>query len=145
MSPSNPIEILVVDDNPGDLRLIQEAIKDSRVASRLHTAKDGDEALAFLRREGPHAEVPRPHLVLLDLNMPRVSGLEVLQTIKGSPDLMTIPTIILTSSMGAKDIQGCYEAHANAYLVKPTDLGSFASLLASIEAFWLTLATLPAG
>lgn len=145
MSPSNPIEILVVDDNPGDLRLIQEAIKDSNVASRLHTAKDGQEALAFLRKEGPYADVPRPNLVLLDLNMPIVGGLEVLRVIKGTPSLMTIPTVILTSSMGAKDIQGCYEAHANAYLVKPTELESFSSMLASIQAFWLTLATYPAG
>ena len=145
MSPSNPIDILVVDDNPGDLRLIQEAIKDSRVATRLHTAKDGEEAMAFLRKEGPYASSPRPNLVLLDLNMPVVGGLEVLRAIKGSPELKTIPTVILTSSMGAKDIQGCYEAHANAYLVKPTDLDAFSGMLASIEAFWLTLATYPAG
>ncbi len=145
MSPANPIEILVVDDNPGDVRLIREAMKDSKVDSRLHTAQDGEEALAFLRREEPFASAPRPHLVLLDLNMPRVGGLEVLRSIKRSPELRMIPTVILTSSMGDKDIQGCYEAHANAYLVKPTDLDAFAGLLTSIEAFWLTLATLPAG
>ncbi len=145
MSPSNPIEILVVDDNPGDVRLIQEAMKDSKVSSRLHVARDGAEALAFLWREEPYAQAPRPHLVLLDLNMPRVGGLEVLRTIKGSPELRMIPTVILTSSRGEKDIQGCYDAQANAYLVKPTDLASFSGLLSSIEAFWLTLATLPAG
>ncbi len=144
MSPSNPIEILVVDDNPGDVRLIQEAIKDSKVAARLHTAQDGEEALAFLRREEPHLKAPRPHLVLLDLNMPRVSGLEVLRTIKRAPELRTIPTVILTSSMAHQDIEGCYDAHANAYLVKPSELDEFSSLLRSIEAFWLTLATLPA-
>ncbi len=145
MSPANPIEILVVDDNPGDVRLIQEAMKDSKVPSRLHTAKDGEEAIAFLRREWPYADAPRPHLVLLDLNMPRVGGLEVLRTIKRAPELKMIPTVILTSSMGDRDIQGCYEAQANAYLVKPADLDSFSGLLSSIEAFWLTLATLPAG
>ncbi|MFN8012298.1 MAG: response regulator [Holophagaceae bacterium] len=144
MSPSNPIEILVVDDNPGDVRLIEEAMKDSQVPSRLHTAKDGEEAIAFLRREWPYASAPRPHIVLLDLNMPRVGGLEVLRTIKRAPELRMIPTVILTSSMADKDIQGCYAEHANAYLVKPTDLDSFSGLLRSVEAFWMTFATLPA-
>jgi len=145
LTGANPIRVPRVRHHPGAVPLSPGAKKDSKVASRLHTAKDGEEALAFLRREWPYAAAPRPHLVLLDLNMPRVGGLEVLRTIKRSPELQMIPTVILTSSMGDKDIKGCYEAHANAYLVKPTDLYSFAGLLSSIEAFWLTLATLPAG
>lgn len=145
MSPSNPIEILIVDDNPGDVRIIQEAMKESKVSSRLHTATDGNEALAFLQRKESFGSSPRPDLILLDLNMPNLGGLDVLRIIKGSPELKTIPTVILTSSMAHHDIQGCYEAHANAYLVKPTDLESFSEMLATIETFWLCLATFPAG
>ncbi len=145
MSPANPVEILVVDDNPGDVCLIEEALRDGVVPSRLHTARDGKEALAFLRREEPFTGAPRPDLVLLDLNMPKVGGLEVLRTIKSTPGLRTIPTVILTTSMADRDIQACYEAQANAYLVKPGDLEAFSRFLSSIEAFWLTIATLPVG
>ena len=145
MSITDPIDVLVVDDNPGDVCLIEEALKEGVLTSRLHTAKDGEEALAFLRQEGPFTNAPRPQLVLLDLNMPKLGGLEVLRAIKGSPLWKTIPTVILTSSMADRDIQGCYEAQANAYLVKPGDLEAYSKLINSIQAFWLTLATLPVG
>ncbi|MBI3131565.1 MAG: response regulator [Acidobacteria bacterium] len=145
MSGLQPCEILVVDDNPGDVRLIQESLKDGRVPNRIHAARDGEEALAFLRRQAPFESAPRPDLILLDLNMPKVGGLEVLRAIKASPEWKTIPTVILTTSMGNGDIKGCYEAQANAYLVKPTDLGTFSEMLSSIQSFWLTLATLPVG
>lgn len=145
MSGMQACEILVVDDNPGDLRLIQESLREGNVPSRIHSARDGEEALAFLRRQTPFQSAPRPDLILLDLNMPKVGGLEVLKAIKGSSEWKSIPTVILTTSMGDGDIKGCYEAQANAYLVKPTDLGSFANMLSSIQSFWLTLATLPVG
>lgn len=145
MSPLKPLEVLVVDDNPGDVCLIEEALRDGVMPSRLHSAKDGEEALAFLRGDAPFTGAPRPDLVLLDLNMPRMGGLEVLRTIKESPAWKTIPTVVLTSSQAEADIQGCYQAQANAYLVKPGDLEAYTSLLNSIQSFWLTLATLPVG
>lgn len=142
---SQPLEVLVVDDNPGDVCLIEEALRSGVVPSRLHATQDGEEALAFLRREAPFQDAPRPDLVLLDLNMPRMGGLEVLRALKGNPTWKTIPTVVLTSSQAEADISSCYEAQANAYLVKPGDLDAYTKLLHGIQTFWLTLATLPVG
>ena len=138
-----PIEVLLVEDSPGDVRLTQEAFRDSGKPVRLHLAADGIEAMAFLRREGIYANAPRPDLILLDLNLPRMDGREVLATIKGDESLKTIPTIILTTSDAEADIQKSYQLQANCYLTKPVQLDSFEAVVRSINDFWLTTAKLP--
>jgi CheY-like chemotaxis protein len=140
-----PIDMLLVDDNPGDIRLTQEVLKGGRIRNTLHVAEDGVEALAFLRREGAHADAPHVDLVLLDLNLPKKDGREVLAEIKGDPVLRTIPVVILTTSAAEKDVEGAYENHANCYITKPVDLDQFTNVVRSIEGFWLSIVKLPKG
>jgi CheY-like chemotaxis protein len=138
-----PIELLLVEDNPGDVELTREALAEARVRNHLAVVSDGDEALRFLRREGAHAGAPRPDLILLDLNLPRVDGREVLAAIKGDPDLRRIPVVVLTTSEAERDIVEAYQLHANAYIVKPVDLDQFLGVVRSIESFWLAVVKLP--
>jgi chemotaxis family two-component system response regulator Rcp1 len=138
------IDVLLVEDNPGDVRLTQEAFRDANRAVRLHLAADGVEAMAFLRHEGKRVNAPRPNLILLDLNLPKMDGREVLALIKADDDLKSIPTVILTTSVAEVDIVQCYQLQANCYLNKPVELGDFESLVRSIDDFWLTRARLPA-
>jgi len=137
------IEILLVEDNPGDVRLTVEALKEAKVRNTLHVVHDGVEALAFLRHEGEHAEAPCPDLILLDLNLPKMDGREVLARIKGDPDLRRIPVVILTVSQAEEDILRTYDLHANCYITKPVDLEQFLKVVRSIEDFWLTIVKLP--
>ena len=132
-----PIEILLVDDNPGDARLATEALKDGEVESRLHTAKDGVEAIDFLRRKGEYFDAPRPDLILLDLNMPRMNGRQVLAEIKEDSALKDIPVVILTGSRELDDIVKSYDLHANCYVTKPTDFEQFIGMMRSITSFCL--------
>jgi two-component system, chemotaxis family, response regulator Rcp1 len=138
-----PIEVLLVEDNPGDVRLTQEAFRDANAYVRLHVASDGIEAMAFLRHEGPYAYALRPDLILLDLNLPKLDGREVLAQIKNDDRLKTIPTVILTTSEAESDIVKSYQLHANCYLSKPVMLDVFESLIKSINEFWLTKVKLP--
>ena len=135
---SKTIEVLLVEDSPGDVRLTREALREANSAIHLHVAFDGVEAMAFLHREGSHAAAPRPDLILLDLNLPRMDGREVLSRIKGDVGLMAIPTIIFTTSQAEADIRRSYQLHANCYLSKPVQLEGFESLVKSINDFWLT-------
>jgi two-component system, chemotaxis family, response regulator Rcp1 len=138
-----PIEVLLVEDSPGDVRLTQEAFRDANKAIHLHVASDGVEAMAFLRREGVHAQAPRPEFILLDLNLPKMDGREVLAHIKDDPSLKTIPTVILTTSEAEADIVKSYQLQANCYLSKPVQLDAFEALVKSINDFWLTKVKLP--
>ena len=138
------VEVLLVEDSPGDVRLTREAFRDANGSVRLHVASDGVEAVAFLKAEGAHAQAPRPDLILLDLNLPKMDGREVLAFIKGHPNLATIPTVILTTSDAEADILMSYELKANAYLSKPVQLDAFETLVRSISDFWLTKVKLPA-
>ena len=138
-----PIEILLVEDNPGDARLTREALTHSKVRNRLHHARDGEEAMAFLRREGRFADAPAPDLVLLDLNLPRRDGREVLEDIKGDAQLMHIPVVVLTSSQADEDILRSYRLHANCFITKPVDLEQLTKVVQGIEQFWFTLVKLP--
>ena len=138
-----PIEVLLVEDSPGDVRLTQEAFRDANKSIRLHVASDGVEAMAFLRREGRHGNAPRPDLILLDLNLPKMDGREVLAQIKADESLKTIPTVILTTSEEKADIAKSYQLQANCYLTKPVQLEAFESLVRSINDFWLTTVRLP--
>jgi two-component system, chemotaxis family, response regulator Rcp1 len=137
------IEVLLVEDNPGDVRLTKEAFREANRSIRLHVACDGVEAVAFLRREGAHAQAVRPDIILLDLNLPRMDGREVLSYIKADDDLKTIPTIILTTSEADADIARSYQLQANCYLIKPVQLEAFEALVKSINDFWLVNAKLP--
>jgi two-component system, chemotaxis family, response regulator Rcp1 len=139
----SPIEVLLVEDSPGDVRLTQEAFRDANRSIHLHVATDGVEAMAFLRREGGYHGAPRPDLILLDLNLPKMDGREVLATIKADDSLRTIPTVILTTSDAEADIVTSYELQANCYLSKPVQLDAFDSLVKSINDFWLVQARLP--
>ena len=138
-----PIEILLVEDNPGDVRLTREALHDSKLEIRLHHVPDGVEAMRFLKREGPHEAAPMPDLVLLDLNLPRKDGREVLAEIKADERLRHLPVVILTSSEAEQDIARAYELHANCYVTKPVDLDQFITIVRSIEQFWFTIVKLP--
>ncbi len=140
---SNPIEILIVEDSPTDALLTRRALADAKFFSRVHIAKDGVEAIAFLRNHAPYAAAPRPQLILLDLNMPRMGGREVLAEIKTDDDLRSIPVIVLTSSSAEEDVLSSYKLHANCYITKPVDFDAFAAAVASIENFWFFIATLP--
>jgi two-component system, chemotaxis family, response regulator Rcp1 len=140
---SMTIEVLLVEDSPGDVRLTQEAFRDSGKPVRLHLACDGVEAMAFLRGEGAFADAPRPDLILLDLNLPKMDGREVLKAIKKDRNLKTIPTIILTTSDDEADVLISYQLQANCYLRKPAHWDAFDNLVRSINAFWLTRAKLP--
>ena len=142
---NQPIDILLVEDNPGDERLTREALKEGKVYSNLHWAKDGVEAMAFLRREGRYAEAPRPEMILLDLNLPRKDGREVLQEIKADDNLKRIPVVVLTTSKAEEDVLRSYNLHANCFITKPVDLEKFIVVVKSIDSFWLTVVTLPDG
>jgi chemotaxis family two-component system response regulator Rcp1 len=137
-----PIEILLVEDNPGDARLTREALRDAKVRNNLHVVLDGVEALAFLRRQGKHAAVPTPGLILLDLNLPKKDGREVLEEIKQDDQLRHIPIVILTTSQAEKDIIESYRLRANAFVTKPVDLEQFLKVVQSIEHFWLEIVKL---
>src|ERR1700684_2725492 len=139
-----PIEfLLVVEDSPGDVRLTQEAFRGVNKSVHLHVASDGVEAMAFLRHEGPHIDAPRPDLILLDLNLPKMDGRGVLARIKGDESLKTIPTVILTTSEAEADIVKSYQLQANCYLSKPVQLDAFEALVKSIDDFWLNMVKLP--
>lgn len=140
-----PIEILMVEDSPGDVRLTREALKEGKVRNNLHVVNDGVEAMAFLRREGQFAHAVRPDLILLDLNMPRKNGREVLAEIKGDPELKRIPVVILTISKSEDDIIKSYNLYANCYIIKPVGLPQFLEVVKSIEDFWLSIVKLPPG
>jgi len=138
-----PVEILLVEDNPGDVRLTKEALKEGKVYNNLHWARDGVEALEFLKREGKHAGAPRPDIILLDLNLPKKDGREVLAVIKKDAELKQIPVVVLTTSKAEEDVLKSYELHANCYVTKPVDLEKFIQVVQSIDRFWLTVVTLP--
>ncbi|HEY7506846.1 MAG TPA: response regulator [Nitrososphaera sp.] len=142
---SKPIEILLVEDNPGDVRLTRESLYDARIHNNMIVASDGLEAMACLRREGEYAEATRPDLILLDLNLPRMNGFEVLNEIKEDPALKRIPVVVLTTSQAEQDIIQSYDLYANAYVTKPVDLEQFVKVLKSIEDFWLEIVKLPDG
>jgi len=137
------LQVLLVEDSPGDVRLTREAFRDANVSIKLHVAADGTEAMAFLRKEGDHRDAPRPDLILLDLNLPKMDGREVLAHIKADEGLKTIPTVILTTSEAESDIMKSYQLQANVYLSKPVQLEAFENLVKSINDFWLTKAKLP--
>jgi len=140
---TEPIKILLVEDQPADVRLTQEVLKQGKVANELYVAEDGEKAMRFLRNEGEYADRPRPDLVILDLNLPRMDGKEVLQAIKSDPDFLMIPVIVLTTSAAEHDILEAYAQHVNAYLTKPIDLDEFVEVVSSIEQFWLAIVRLP--
>lgn len=143
MTLAQSIEILLVEDNSADVRLTQEALFEGKVKNRLSVARDGVEAIQFLRREGPYANAPRPDLILLDLNLPRKDGREVLAEIKADPDLRVIPVVVLTTSSAELDVLKSYALHANCYITKPVDLEQFVTVVKSIDDFWLTVVRLP--
>ena len=138
-----PVEVLLVEDSPGDVRLTREALREGKLGNNLHVVRNGVEALEFLNRAGQHAGEPRPDLILLDLNLPKKDGREVLAAVKADPDLRRIPVVILTSSGAEEDIARTYELHANCYIRKPVDLEQFISVVKNVESFWLTVVTLP--
>lgn len=138
-----PAEILLVEDSAADVRLTREALADAKLINNLHVAADGEQAMAFLRREGPYARAARPDLVLLDLNLPKKDGLEVLAEIKTDPLLMHIPVVVLTTSRAEEDVLRSYSLHANAYVAKPVGFSEFITAIKSLEGFWLAVVTLP--
>ena len=138
-----PIEILLVEDNPGDVRLTQEALKENKVRNQMNVVEDGLEAIAFLRKQGMYSDVPRPDLILLDLNLPKKDGREVLVEIKEDPDLKRIPVVVLTTSKAEEDIIKMYDHYANCYITKPVELEEFITIIKSIENFWLNIVKLP--
>jgi chemotaxis family two-component system response regulator Rcp1 len=140
---SQPIDILLVEDNEADIRLTQEVLTDSKVRNNLIVARNGDEALACLRQQGKYSGFPRPDLVLLDLNLPVKDGREVLAQVKGDPNLKSIPVVILTTSKAEEDIVKTYNLHANCYIAKPVDLEQFVTVVSYIEDFWLAIVKLP--
>ena len=139
-----PIEILLVEDSPDDADLTVDALREGRVRNRVTVVDDGVEAMAYLRREGPYAEMPRPDLILLDLNLPRKNGREVLTEVKQDPDLRRIPVVVMTSSDDEKDILAAYNLYVNCYVTKPVDLDRFIGVVKTIEHFWFSIVTLPA-
>ena len=143
MNEGKAVDILLVEDNPGDVRLAQEALKESKVRNKLFVVNDGVEAIDFLRRQGKHADAPRPDLILLDLNLPRKSGREVLAEIKTDETLKRIPVVVLTVSRAEEDIIRSYNQHANCYITKPLDFNQFMEVTKAIEGFWLTIVKLP--
>lgn len=138
-----PAEILLVEDNPGDVRLVQEALRESKIINQVYAVSDGQEALAFLRKQGCYANATRPDMILLDLNLPRKDGREVLSEIKADPDLRRIPVVIVTSSKAEEDILRSYNHHANCYITKPLDLDKFVKVVKAIEDFWVSIVKLP--
>ncbi|MCX6555880.1 MAG: response regulator [Candidatus Aminicenantes bacterium] len=142
---SKLVDILLVEDNEGDARLAKEAMRDSKIRNTLHHVSDGEEAMAFLRKEGKYENVPRPDLVLLDLNLPKKDGRQVLAEIKNDDEFKRIPVVILTVSSAEEDILKSYNLHANCYITKPIDLSQFMKVVRSVEDFWLTIVKLPNG
>lgn len=138
-----PADFLLVEDNPGDVRLTQEALKSHKVQNNLHVVTDGEEAMAFLRRQGRYKDSPRPDIILLDLNLPKKDGREVLAEIKSDPNLKTIPVVIITSSEAEQDVIKSYNLSANCYVTKPVNLDQFIKVVQSINDFWLTIVKLP--
>ena len=141
--PSEPVQILLVEDSPGDIRLTREVLRDARIANHLHIVSDGEQAMAFLRREGEYADMQRPDLILLDLNLPRKDGREVLAELKEDPELHLIPVIVLTTSSAEQDVLRSYDLKAACYITKPIDLDEFIAVVRSIETFWLSIVRLP--
>ncbi len=139
----NPIIILLVEDNPADVRLTQEGLKEAKVSNTLHAVANGKDALDFLHRRGEYSNAPRPDLVLLDLNLPGISGHVVLADVKKTPDLLSIPVVVLTSSESEADIVKSYEEHANCFISKPVDFSSFLEIVSRIENFWFSIVRLP--
>lgn len=140
---SRPIEILLVEDSAGDVRLVKEALKENKFLNNLYVARDGVEAMKFLHQEGKYADAVRPDLILLDLNLPKKDGREVLAEVKGDEDLKRIPVVIMTVSEAEEDILKTYNLHANCYIAKPIDLDQFIKVVRSVESFWLTIVKLP--
>ena len=138
-----PIEILLVEDNPGDIRLIEEVLKEGKMRINMYVARDGVEAMASLRKKEKYADLPRPDLILLDLNLPKKDGREVLEEIKMDQKLKLIPVVVLTTSKAEQDVLKSYDLHANCYITKPVDLDQFINVIKSIEDFWLTIVKLP--
>ncbi|MBF0626652.1 MAG: response regulator [Magnetococcales bacterium] len=145
MDPGNAkaVEILLVEDSPGDVELTREALADSKMLNRLSVVEDGEEAMAYLRQQGKYADAIRPDVVLLDLNLPRKDGREVLEEIKADPELKAIPVVVLTTSRAEEDILRTYQLHANCYITKPVDLHQFFAVVKSVENFWFTVVKLP--
>lgn len=141
--PSSPIDILLVEDNPGDRRLTIEGLKESLIQNRVHVTEDGIEAMDFLRQDGKYADAPRPDLILLDLNLPKMDGREVLKKIKEDTQLRHIPVVVLTTSSAGEDIKASYESHVNCFITKPDDYEHFVDVVQSIEDFWLNTVQLP--
>ncbi|WP_342347616.1 response regulator [uncultured Nitrospira sp.] len=139
----NPIEILLIEDNPADIRLTQEAFREARLHNTIHVAQDGVSAMAFIRQTAPFQHAPRPDLILLDLNLPKKDGREILKEIKSDPHTRTIPVVVLTTSEDEGDVLRSYDLHANAYLVKPIDVLRFITMIRSLESFWLSVVKLP--
>ena len=143
MQRARPIEILLVEDDPGDTLITQEALEHSKVANVLHCVVNGEDALAFLRRQQAYGDAPRPDLILLDLNLPRRDGREVLQEIKQDPDLRRIPVVVLTTSQAEEDVLRSYDLHANAYVTKPVDFDRFVEVVRQVDEFFFTVVRLP--
>jgi two-component system, chemotaxis family, response regulator Rcp1 len=141
--PGTPIQILLAEDNPADARLVREGLRDAKIHNELHTVKDGLEALAFVRKQGVYADAPTPNLVLLDLNMPKKDGRQVLDEMKNDPSLRWIPVVILTSSQWEEDVLLAYERHANCYIRKPVNFDQFHHVVRQIENFWFSIVELP--
>lgn len=138
-----PIEILLIEDNPADIRLTKEAFREARIQNNIHVVQDGDGAIAFVHQDEPYQDAPRPDLILLDLNLPKKDGREVLEEIKADPQIHQIPIVILTTSNDEEDVLRSYNLHANAYLVKPIDVMRFIKMIQSLESFWLSFVRLP--
>lgn len=143
MTQTQPIEVLLVEDDPGDELMTREAFADNKIGNTLHVARDGMEALDFLYRRGAYADAPRPGLILLDLNLPKYDGRQVLERIKADPDLSDIPVVVLTTSSAEEDILRSYKLHANAYVTKPVDLDQFINAVRQIDEFFVTVVKLP--
>jgi CheY-like chemotaxis protein len=143
LQPERQVEILLVEDDPGDVLMTREAFEDYKLRNQLHVVNDGAEAMAFLRQEGDHADKPRPDLVLLDLNLPRMDGREVLEAIKSDPELASIPVVVLTTSEAEDDVLRSYSLHANAYVTKPVDFERFIEVIRQIDDFFVTVVRLP--
>lgn len=142
-NPVQPIEVLLVEDDPGDELMTREAFEDNKIRNTLHVVRDGQEALDFLYRRGEYTDAPRPDLVLLDLNLPKYDGRQVLEQIKGDPELCLIPVVVLTTSSAEEDILRSYKLHANAYVTKPVDLDQFIAAVRQIDEFFVTVVRLP--
>jgi CheY-like chemotaxis protein len=143
MNGLKPVEILLVDDNPGDVRLTREALSEAKIANRLTVAVDGEAAMKILKHQPPHEDAPRPDLILLDLNMPGMDGREVLSRVKNDDELRSIPVVVLTSSEADADVQEVYDLHANCYIVKPVNFDRLMQVVRIVEGFWLSLVKLP--